>query len=61
MNAQKPVAPVKPGSMEVIFLYACPFCRREIPLVSPAHPPPGNSAVCPPKITHNPGGPPTLQ
>ncbi|MDL2272057.1 hypothetical protein LJC23_03385 [Desulfovibrio sp. OttesenSCG-928-I05] len=38
MSSKRPVSPVKPSSMELIFLYACPFCRREIPLVSPAHP-----------------------
>lgn len=38
MSATKPVAPVKPSSMELIFLYPCPFCHREIPMVSPAHP-----------------------
>ena len=34
----RPVAPVKPMGMELVFFYSCPFCRRELPLVAPAQP-----------------------
>ncbi len=35
MTSVRPVNPVAPSSLELIFFYTCPFCRREIPLVSP--------------------------
>ncbi len=35
---RKPLTPVKPEGMEVIFLYPCPFCKRNSPLVSPSQP-----------------------
>jgi len=35
---KKPVTPVKPCGLEVIFLYPCPFCGREVPLVAPLKP-----------------------
>ena len=38
MTNARPVQPVKPSGMELIFVYACPFCRRELPLVSPSQP-----------------------
>jgi len=38
MTSVRPVNPVKPGGMELIFVYTCPFCRRELPLVSPEQP-----------------------
>ena len=34
----KPLTPVKPCGMEVIYLYPCPFCRREIPIIAPTTP-----------------------
>ena len=33
-----PVSPVKPRSMEMIYLYPCPFCEREVPMLSPTVP-----------------------
>ena len=36
--ARRPVPPVKPTSMELVFFYPCPYCRRELPLVAPAQP-----------------------
>ncbi len=38
MSSVRPVTPAKPVGMELIFYYACPFCRREIPLVAPQQP-----------------------
>ena len=35
---RKPITPVKPEGMEFIFLYPCPFCNRQVPLVSPVQP-----------------------
>jgi hypothetical protein len=34
----KPVNPVKPGGMELVFMYACPYCRREMPILAPVSP-----------------------
>ena len=33
-----PLNPVKPSGMELIFLYSCPFCRRDVPLIAPTAP-----------------------
>lgn len=38
MSSSRPVAPVKPSGMELIFYYTCPFCNRELPLVAPQQP-----------------------
>ncbi|WP_028587104.1 hypothetical protein [Desulfocurvus vexinensis] len=35
---RKPLTPVKPSGMEIICFYPCPFCSREVPLVSPTQP-----------------------
>jgi uncharacterized Zn finger protein len=35
---KKPVTPVHPSGMELICFYPCPFCDREVPLVSPTQP-----------------------
>lgn len=35
---KKPLTPVKPAGMEIIFLYPCPHCSREVPLISPSRP-----------------------
>ncbi|GAB7022966.1 hypothetical protein [Salidesulfovibrio brasiliensis] len=34
----KPLTPVKPRSMEIIYLYPCPHCGREVPLIAPTRP-----------------------
>lgn len=34
----KPVTPVKPSGMEIIYLYPCPYCTREVPLIAPTRP-----------------------
>lgn len=34
----KPTDPVKPRAVEMVFIYGCPFCGREIPLISPTNP-----------------------
>ncbi|MDL2280182.1 hypothetical protein LJC15_05960 [Desulfovibrio sp. OttesenSCG-928-G11] len=36
--SRRPVAPVKPSGMELVFFYHCPYCRRELPLVAPPQP-----------------------
>ncbi len=38
MSDKKPVTPVRPTGMEIIFLYPCPFCQREVPLIAPTRP-----------------------
>lgn len=34
----KPLTPVKPVGLEVIFLYPCPHCQRQVPLIGPTQP-----------------------
>jgi hypothetical protein len=36
--SRRPVAPAKPVSVELVFFYVCPYCQRELPLVSPPQP-----------------------
>ncbi len=38
MSNRRPVNPVKPIGMELVFFYSCPHCRREMPLVAPLQP-----------------------
>ena len=35
---KKPIMPVKPSGIEVVFFYDCPGCRRSMPLVAPTQP-----------------------
>lgn len=35
---EKPIAPVKPSGMELVFLYICPHCGAELPLLAPTTP-----------------------
>ena len=35
---RKPVEPVSPDGMEILFFYQCPHCGRHVPLVSPTEP-----------------------
>lgn len=35
---QRPVTPVQPTGMELIFLYRCPHCGRKTALISPTQP-----------------------
>ncbi|WP_243546532.1 hypothetical protein [Pseudodesulfovibrio tunisiensis] len=37
-NNRKIVNPVKPTGMEMIFLYPCPHCGSEVPLLAPTRP-----------------------
>ncbi len=37
-NKIRPFAPVKPKYMEMVFFYACPNCKREIPVIAPMEP-----------------------
>ncbi len=37
-NSSKPIMPVKPMGMEIIFLFQCPHCSREVPLIAPTRP-----------------------
>ncbi len=34
----KPLQPVKPVGIELIFLYPCPFCKHQVPTLSPTSP-----------------------
>ena len=38
MSSARPVTPVKPSGMELVFYYTCPPCNRELPLVAPQQP-----------------------
>ncbi len=35
---RKPLTPVKPVGVELVFLFPCPFCQREVPVVAPVKP-----------------------
>ena len=35
---RKPLTPAKPVGVELVFLYPCPFCQREVPVVAPVKP-----------------------
>jgi len=38
MNAQRPVSPVAPTGMEILFMYICPHCGRKAALIAPTQP-----------------------
>lgn len=37
-DSRPPLAPVKPVAMELLFIYPCPFCERQVPLLGPSQP-----------------------
>ena len=37
-TSQRPVAPVPPTGMELIFMYRCPHCGRKAALIAPTQP-----------------------
>ena len=37
-SPRKPVSPVKPSGMELVFFYGCPYCGNEQPALAPLHP-----------------------
>lgn len=37
-DTKRPVSPVKPAGMEMIYFYTCPYCGREVPLFAPTSP-----------------------
>lgn len=45
-GSNRPLMPVKPVNMELIFLYPCPYCGREVPLISPTAPAMAQCDVC---------------
>lgn len=38
MKNAKPIQPVAPEGMEILFFYPCPKCKRHIPIGSPTQP-----------------------
>lgn len=36
--ANRPLQPVAPDGMEILFFYPCPFCGKHVPVVSPTQP-----------------------
>ncbi len=38
MSFEKPLLPVKPTGMEIIWFYGCPFCHRQVPLPTTVQP-----------------------
>ncbi|MBO4369258.1 MAG: hypothetical protein J5803_04065 [Desulfovibrio sp.] len=42
-RSKKPIEPVLPDAMEVVFFYACPRCGRHVPRVNPVE---ATLAVC---------------
>ncbi|EGJ51598.1 hypothetical protein [Desulfocurvibacter africanus] len=45
-SSNRPLNPVMPVNMEIIFLYPCPYCGREVPLISPTSPAMAQCDVC---------------
>lgn len=37
-KSQKPLEPVRPAGMEIVFFYQCPYCANHVQLVSPVTP-----------------------
>ena len=37
-GSQRPLEPVAPDGMELLFFYRCPHCLRHVPLVNPVEP-----------------------
>ena len=37
-GSQKPLEPVAPDGMELLFFYRCPHCLRHVPLGNPVEP-----------------------
>jgi hypothetical protein len=35
---KRPVSPVKPDRLEVIYIYSCPYCERDVPQLAPFQP-----------------------
>lgn len=46
MKSKKPIAPVKPYAMEMIFMYRCPACKRDTALLAPTKPAMVTCDVC---------------
>jgi hypothetical protein len=46
MNPKKPLTPIKPIGMELIFLYPCPHCGQAVPVASPVKPALAQCASC---------------
>ena len=44
--SQRPVQPVSPSGMEVLFIYECPSCGRQVGLLSPTQPAMAHCDVC---------------
>jgi DNA-directed RNA polymerase subunit RPC12/RpoP len=38
MSQARPLSPVKPAGMEIIYYYPCPDCGRKVPLIAPLQP-----------------------
>ncbi len=45
-SAKKPMTPVKPVGVELIYLYPCPACHREVPVIAPTKPAMAQCDVC---------------
>lgn len=46
MNSRRPVQPVSPSGMELIFLYRCPHCGRKTALIAPTQPAMAQCSSC---------------
>ncbi len=45
-KAAKPVNPVKPSGLELVCVYLCPYCNREVPMLAPIAPTVVRCDVC---------------
>jgi hypothetical protein len=46
MTFKRPVHPVAPSGMELIFLYLCPHCGRKAAMIAPTQPSMAQCAAC---------------
>jgi hypothetical protein len=46
LSQQKFISPVRPVGMELVMLYPCPHCGRNVPLLAPVEPAMGSCDFC---------------
>lgn len=45
-QSSKPLNPVKPQGVELVFFYPCPACKRQVPLIGPTQPSMAQCDMC---------------
>jgi len=46
MSEKKFTPPVRPVGMELVMLYPCPYCGRNVPILAPVEPSMGTCDLC---------------